>query len=117
MTFNCTMDNTTGWSGTNDTKSHACATTVPRTGAPASLQNMTTLLTSSGWATTPLEKSLKISPDQYQLFKREFTFDALRGQTFGRSFLAHFDLWDNLLFITADPYWCDQYICQTYVSG
>ena len=59
---------------------------------------------------------MKISPRQYSDFKKDFSFDALRGKTFGRSFCDHFGIADNLLWFTADPEWCDRYIQQQYLK-
>lgn len=77
---------------------------------------MITSHTFSGWATTPFEKLTQISLEQYQEFKSHFSFEALRGKTYGRSFCDHFGIADNLLLFTRDPAWCDNYIRKEYVN-
>lgn len=115
MTLNYITDNTTGWCGTTDIKLPGFVTLGLQIGIPENQKNTNTLLTFNGWATTPFVKSLQISPEEYAVFKQHFSFDGLRGLRFGQSFCNYFDVKDNLLFITADPEWCDQYIRREYL--
>lgn len=57
-----------------------------------------------------------ITVEQYTLWQKEYTLEALRGIRYGQSFCNHFNLDDNLLFYTADHYWCDNYIRKHYLD-
>ena len=46
----------------------------------------------------PLSKTKKtISSEDYQIFCKEYIFDAINGMTFGNAFCKRFELTDNLL--------------------
>jgi len=116
MNSNYITDNTTGWSGTTDIQLPGFVTLGLQIGTPANQKNMNTLHTFNGWATIPFEKLLQISPEEYRDFKKYFSFDALKGMRFGQSFCNYFGIRDNLLFITTDPEWCNNYIEHEYVK-
>ena len=57
-----------------------------------------------------------ISNEQYESWKQEFSWDALKGLRYGQSFCNSFGVNDNILFYTRDVNECDRYIKNTYLS-
>ena len=59
---------------------------------------------------------IKVTQEQYEDWKRQFTVDALRGQRYGQSFCNRFGITDNLLFYTTEIEWCENYIRKQYLA-
>jgi hypothetical protein len=58
-----------------------------------------------------------ISPEDFELWKRDYTWDALHGIRYGQSFCNHFGITDNILFYTFDdPAKADLYIKKHYIA-
>lgn len=59
-----------------------------------------------------------IANEDFQLWKKEYTWDALHGIRYGQSFCNHFGLIDNILYYTcfATTQECDRYIENTYIK-
>ena len=58
-----------------------------------------------------------ISEEEYELWKRDFTLDALRGQRYGQSFCNKFGVNDNHLYYAVDnSKWADEYIRKHYIA-
>jgi hypothetical protein len=58
-----------------------------------------------------------ISQDDFELWQKDYTWDALHGQRYGQSFCNRFGITDNLLYYTAWP--CeqiDEYIKKHYLA-
>jgi hypothetical protein len=71
--------------------------------------------------TEPLSKlkvwSGKIDPEDYELWRRDFVWEALHGQRYGQSFCNRFGLHDNHLFYNNGGIeWADNYIKKTYLA-
>jgi len=60
-------------------------------------------------------KTKAITAKRFESFKREFSFLALQGQTYGQAMCKYFGLSDNLIRFTADPQWIDSYVAKHYV--
>lgn len=58
----------------------------------------------------------QIPKDDFYLWKRQFTFDAMRGQRYGQSFCNHFNIRDFRLFYDGNPESCDKIIWQEYIQ-
>lgn len=67
---------------------------------------------------TPLKVwSGKIPREEYEQWKKNFTWEALRGQRYGQSFCNCFGLHDNHLYYAIDNVnWADEYIKKTYIN-
>jgi hypothetical protein len=58
-----------------------------------------------------------ISEEDYELWKRDFVWEALHGQRYGQSFCNRFGITDNhLYYAPGDIAWCDQYIRERYFA-
>ena len=58
-----------------------------------------------------------IAPADYDLWRQDFTWEALHDQRYGQSFCNRFGLHDNHLFYnTGSVEWADEYIRKTYVD-
>lgn len=58
-----------------------------------------------------------ISEEEYELWKRDFTLDALRGQRYGQSFCNRFSVSDNILYYSTWPNeQMDNYIKKNYIE-
>jgi hypothetical protein len=59
----------------------------------------------------------RIKLEDYELWKQDFTWEALHGQRYGQSFCNRFGLHDNHLYYnTGDIEWADAYIKKTYLE-
>ena len=59
----------------------------------------------------------KIDPKDYELWRRDFIWEALHGQRYGQSFCNRFGLHDNHLFYNNGGIeWADNYIKKTYLA-
>lgn len=58
---------------------------------------------------------VKITRDEYNLWRKDFTWEALHGIRYGQSFCNHFNINDNKLYYTQDSVWADDYIQETYI--
>ena len=58
-----------------------------------------------------------ITQEDYEQWRQEYTWLALRGQRYGQSFCNHFGIHDNHLYYnTGDIEWSDLYIKRTYIA-
>jgi hypothetical protein len=58
-----------------------------------------------------------VSKEDYELWKKDFVWEALHGQRYGQSFCNRFGITDNHLYYTSkDVAWCDEYIKTTYLA-
>ena len=59
-----------------------------------------------------------ITPEDFELWKRDYTWDALHGIRYGQSFCNHFGIIDNILYYTKFDTIedCNNYINKTYVA-
>jgi hypothetical protein len=58
-----------------------------------------------------------VSKEDYELWKKDFVWEALHGQRYGQSFCNRFGITDNHLYYTSkDIDWCDEYIRTTYLA-
>jgi len=58
---------------------------------------------------------VKITRDEYNLWQKDYTWEALHGIRYGQSFCNHFNINDNKLYYTRDSVWADDYIQETYI--
>jgi len=66
------------------------------------------------YARTSPKHSVSIS--KYEAWKREFTFEGIRGARYGQSFCNHFNITDHVLFYKIDWASADQYIRSMYLA-
>jgi hypothetical protein len=66
-------------------------------------------------ALTMRSLDVKITRDEYNLWQKDFTWEALHGIRYGQSFCNHFNINDNKLYYTRDSVWADDYIQETYI--
>jgi len=59
---------------------------------------------------------IRVTKEQYEDWKRQFTADALLGLRYGQSFCNRFGITDNLLFFTREINWCEHYIEAVYLA-
>ena len=59
---------------------------------------------------------MRITLEQYELWKKYALFDGLRGIRFGQSFCNSFDITDNILFFTMNHVDADEYIRKIYIG-
>jgi hypothetical protein len=58
-----------------------------------------------------------IDADEYELWRKDFIWEALHGQRYGQSFCNRFGIHDNHLFYnTGGVDWADAYIRKTYIE-
>ena len=59
-----------------------------------------------------------ITKEDFELWKKDYTWDALHGIRYGQSFCNRFNVIDNILYYTRFPTIdeCDQYIRKTYIA-
>lgn len=65
--------------------------------------------------TTGVTYSRKVTLEEYQQWKKEFTWEALQGQRYGQNFCNKFGISDNILYFERDPEWADSYIQRQYL--
>lgn len=58
----------------------------------------------------------KITDDDYEIWKTDFTWDALHGLRYGQSFCNRFRIADSLLYYNNNHEWCDTYIRSNYIE-
>jgi hypothetical protein len=56
-----------------------------------------------------------VTPEQYQQWKQQYSFDGLKDLRYGQSFCNHFNIRDNILFYSHDAESADDYIRKLYV--
>ena len=71
------------------------------------------ILTRCGRRTLPKHS---VSTSKYEAWKREFTFEGIRGARYGQSFCNYFDITDHVLFYKVDWASADQYIRSMYLA-
>ena len=59
---------------------------------------------------------IKISLEQYEIWKKDALFDGLRGLRYGQSFCNSFNIQDNILFFTMNHVDADLYIRRLYIA-
>jgi len=57
-----------------------------------------------------------ISTDNYERWKKLFTFDALKNQRYGQSFCNYFNITDNRIFYERDWSRCDRIIRKEWLA-
>ena len=59
-----------------------------------------------------------ITPEDFELWKRDYTWDALHGIRYGQSFCNRFGIIDNILYYTKFDSIedCNNYIRKTYLA-
>ena len=59
-----------------------------------------------------------ISLEDFELWKKDYTWDALHGIRYGQSFCNRFGVIDNILYYTRFPTTqeCDEYIEKNYIA-
>lgn len=58
-----------------------------------------------------------IAQDEYDLWRRDFIWEALHGQRYGQSFCNRFGIHDNHLYYNnGDIDWADKYIRENYID-
>jgi hypothetical protein len=57
-----------------------------------------------------------ISVEDYEIWKRDFTWEALHGLRYGQSFCNRFGITDNILFYERDCTRVDDHIRKHYLS-
>jgi len=58
-----------------------------------------------------------VSKEDYELWKKDFIWEALHGQRYGQSFCNRFGITDNHLYYgTGGIEWADKYIRKTYLA-
>jgi hypothetical protein len=62
-----------------------------------------------------VERRNSIPPAEYEVWKREFTFEGIKGARYGQSFCNHFDITDYVLFYKVDWESADQHIRTVYL--
>lgn len=62
------------------------------------------------------ERQNSITVEEYEIWKKEFVFDGIRGMRYGQSFCNHFDITDYVLFYKTDWGSADQHIKAVYLA-
>ncbi len=62
-----------------------------------------------------VERRNSIPPAEYEDWKREFTFEGIKGARYGQSFCNHFGITDYVLFYKVDWESADQHIRTVYL--
>lgn len=58
-----------------------------------------------------------IAQDEYDLWRKDFIWEALHGQRYGQSFCNRFSIHDNHLYYNnGDIDWADKYIRENYID-
>ena len=65
---------------------------------------------------SPAEYQSRIPPEQFDQWKRAYTFDALRGLTPGRSFCRHFGYRDHRLWYGGDAATVETIVIREYLA-
>ena len=69
------------------------------------------------WADRTGQIREPISQEDYELWRKDFTWEALHGQRYGQSFCNRFGINDNHLYYnTGSIEWADAYIKKTYIA-
>jgi hypothetical protein len=62
--------------------------------------------------------NLKITKEDFEIWQKDFTWDALHGIRYGQSFCNRFGISDNLLYYTTWPNeQMDDYIKRNYIAN
>ena len=62
------------------------------------------------------ERQNSVTEAAYEDWKREFTFEGIRGARYGQSFCNHFDITDYVLYYKMDWASADQHIRTVYLE-
>ena len=62
------------------------------------------------------EQQNSVTESAYEDWKREFTFEGIRGLRYGQSFCNHFDITDYVLYYKMDWASADQHIRTVYLE-
>ena len=69
------------------------------------------------WADRSGQIRTPITQDEYDLWRQDFTWEALHGQRYGQSFCNRFGIQDNHLYYnTGGIDWADAYIKKNYIA-
>jgi hypothetical protein len=63
-----------------------------------------------------VEQQNSVTEAAYEDWKREFTFEGIRGLRYGQSFCNHFDITDYVLYYKMDWASADQHIRTVYLE-
>lgn len=63
----------------------------------------------------PSDSAWRITPAQYDAWRRHFVFDGLRNLSYGESFCRYFQIRDNILRFSHTVSEADQYIQHRYL--
>ena len=63
-----------------------------------------------------VERKNSITLAEYETWKREFTFEGIKGTRYGQSFCNHFGITDYVLFYKVDWESADQHIRKLYLA-
>ena len=67
--------------------------------------------------TTRVRFTNHIAEEDYDIWRKDFTWEALHGQRYGQSFCNRFGIHDNHLYYnTGGVEWADSYIKKNYVA-
>jgi hypothetical protein len=68
-------------------------------------------------STTRVQLKNHIPRKEFELWQRDYTWEALHGQRYGQSFCNRFGITDNhLYYAPGDIAWCDCYIRENYLA-
>jgi hypothetical protein len=67
-------------------------------------------------AAKPSTEIKAISTDNYEKWKKLFTFEALKNQRYGQSFCNYFNITDNRIFYERDWSRCDRIIRKEWLA-
>lgn len=69
------------------------------------------------FANSPGESAPVIDKEDYEIWRQDYTWEALHGQRYGQSFCNRFSIQDNHLYYnTGGVEWADEYIKKTYLA-
>ena len=69
------------------------------------------------WADRSGQIRSPITQDEYERWRKDFSFLALKGQRYGQSFCNSFGITDNHLYYAVDNNtWADEYIRRHYIE-
>lgn len=58
----------------------------------------------------------RVTQDQYQIWRKKYTWDGVKGISYGRSFCEHFGIRDNILSYYRSVSVADRYIRNHYLD-
>lgn len=80
-------------------------------------QNAFDHMVTAATSTTRTQFKNHIPPEDFELWQRDYTWEALHGQRYGQSFCNRFGITDNLLYYNTWPIdQVDDYIRRQYIA-